>query len=133
MASNKNTAAAPTGAFALPPTAAELQQSRKEVSWSATPKETDHETIEKRKMPITYSIVANLSLISVFKDTLTMLKATDPTFILISKEDSAVTIRNATEADKLSTAEIKKYFPAEVSGSKVQCKLFFWRQCRSTH
>jgi hypothetical protein len=54
-----------------------------------------------------------------------MLRATDPTFTLISKEDSAVTICNVTEADTLSTTDIKKYFPAEVSGSKVQCKLFF--------
>jgi hypothetical protein len=126
MATNKTIPSATTGAFASPPTAAELQQSPKEVTWSATPKEIDQETIEKRKMPITFSFVANLSLITVFKTTLTMLQATDPSFTLISDRDSAVTLRNATEVDKMTTEDMKKFFPAEVSANhKVQCKVFF--------
>jgi hypothetical protein len=125
MALNSTTPSATTGAFAPPPTAAELHQSRKEVSWSATPKESDQETIKKRKMPITYALVANLSLITVFKNTLSMLKATDPTFISISKEDSTVTIWNATDADKISEAKLHKYFPAtSITDNKVHCKLF---------
>jgi hypothetical protein len=124
MALDSNTPSAKTGAFAPPPTAAELNQNRKEVSWSATPKESDQETIEKRKMPITYAFIVNLSLITVFKKTLSMLKAKDPTFILISKEDSTVTIRNAADADKISEAELQKYFPASIADNKVDCKLF---------
>jgi hypothetical protein len=125
MAPNSTTPSAPTGAFAPPPSVAELHQSRKEVSWSATPKETDEETIEKRKMPITYSIVANLSLITVFKTTLNILQATNPSFILISNVDTTVTLRNAVDAEKISISDIKKYFPAEISGNKVHCKVFF--------
>jgi hypothetical protein len=107
MAPNSTTLSAPTGAFELPPSTAELHQSRKGVSWSATPKETDAEMIEKRKMSITYSIVANLSLITVFKTTLNILQATDPSFILISNVDSAVTLRNAVDAEKNSIADLK--------------------------
>jgi hypothetical protein len=125
MAQNTTTLSALMGAFELLPSEAELHQSRKEVSWSATPKETEAETAEKRKMPITYSIVANLSLITGFKTTLTILQATDPSFILISNIDLTVPLWNASEDDKLSTADIKKYFPAEISGNKVHCKVFF--------
>jgi hypothetical protein len=126
MANITNPPSATTGAFALPPTAAELNQSGKGVSWSATPKEIDDETIEKRKLPITYTVAANLSLLTVFKTTLTMLQATDPSFILISDVDSTVTLRNATEVDKLSVAEAKKFFPSVTTANhKVNCKLFF--------
>jgi hypothetical protein len=93
MAPNTTTPSAPMGAFELPPSVSELvHQSRKGVSWSATPKETDAEMIKKQKMLITYSIVANLSLITVFKTTLNILQATDPSFILISNIDSIVTL-----------------------------------------
>jgi hypothetical protein len=125
MAPNTTTPSALTRAFKLPPSATELHQSRNEVSWSTIPKEMDAEMIEKRKMPITYSIVVNLSLITVFKLTLTILQATNPSFILISYIDSTVTLRNTSEANKISTADIKKYFPAKISGNKVHCKVFF--------
>jgi hypothetical protein len=126
MATNITTPSAPTGAFEPPPTAAELQQSRKEVSWSATPKEIDQETIKKRKMPITYSIAANLRLTTVIKTTLTMLQLTDPMFILISNVDSTVNLKNAAGVDTMPESDLKRFFPARIaSNNKVHCKLFF--------
>jgi hypothetical protein len=126
MATNITTPSAPTGAFALPPTAAEFHQSRKEVSWSATPKKIDQETIDKRKMPITYSIAANLSLTTVFKTTLTMLQVTDPSFLLISYVDLTVNLKNASEVNQMSETDLKRFFPARIaSNNKVHCKLFF--------
>jgi hypothetical protein len=94
-----------------------LQQSPKEVTWSATLKEIDQETI---------SIVANVSLTMVFKTTLTILQVTDPSFLLISNVDSTVTLRTATDVDKLNEAEVQKFFLAEISSNKTaHCKLFF--------
>jgi hypothetical protein len=49
-------------AFEPPSTDDQAIQKSKEVSWSATPKEIDQETIEKRKMPIQYQIAAHLSV-----------------------------------------------------------------------
>jgi hypothetical protein len=133
MAPNSTTPSAPAEAFAPPPSAAELHQSRKEVSWSATPKETDEETIEKRKMLITYSIVANLSLITVLKTTLNILQATDPSFILISNVDSTVTLRNAADAEKIQYRTLKNFSRQRYRATKFTARSSFSQQCQSTH
>jgi hypothetical protein len=56
MASNTNPPSTTMGEFELPPTADMAAQSRKEVSWSATPDEIDQETINKRKKRVKYEM-----------------------------------------------------------------------------
>jgi hypothetical protein len=76
------------GEFELPPKDNGTDQSRKEVSWSATPKENEQETVEIRKMPIEYKLANHLSVKTVMKETHTMFKAIDKDFLLVSKGDS---------------------------------------------
>jgi hypothetical protein len=84
-------------AFELPSTDDQVIQKSREVSWSATPKEIDQETIEKRKMPIQYQIAAHLSVKTVLKETHTMFNTTDKAFVLVSKVDSTVIIKTAAD------------------------------------
>jgi hypothetical protein len=88
MAPNVKPPPEATGGFELPPKDADPNQSRKEVSWSATPEENEQETVEIRKMPIEYKLANHLSVKNVMKETHTMFKATDKDFLLVSKEDS---------------------------------------------
>jgi hypothetical protein len=113
-----------TGEFELPSKDAGYNQSRKGVSWSATPRENEQETVEKRKLPIKYKISTHLSVKTVLKETHTMFKTTDPAFLLVSKEDSNVIIRTATDIDKLTAGELEKYFPAELVHNVTMIKMF---------
>jgi hypothetical protein len=124
MAMTTNHPAEATGEFETPPTDAALVQQRKEVSWSATPKENAQETIEKRKNPIKYTVIATLSVKVVLKDTLTMFKKTDPGFLLVSKEDSTVTLQTAADVDKIPNDQFPKLFPAEILNGKVFMSMY---------
>jgi hypothetical protein len=113
-----------TGDFEVPPEADEADANAKEVTWSATPKENKRETIEKRKTPVCYQISPHLSVKNVLKETHAMFKKTDPTFLMISKEDSSVVIRNAADLDKYPADELKKYFPASLIKRNTSLNLF---------
>jgi hypothetical protein len=120
MASNVKLPSDTTGDFELSPEADEADAYAKEVTWSATPKENERETIEKRKTPVRCQISPHLSVKNVLKETHAMFKKTDPTFLLISKEDSSVVIRNAADLDKHPAEELKKHFPAAASSNATQ-------------
>jgi hypothetical protein len=127
MANNANSPAAATEAFELPPTAAVLNQNRKDskgVSWSATPRENDAATIEQRKMPVKYELQPNLSIKTVLKDTHTRFKDTDKAFLMISKFDSTIVIKTAEEFDKISPKDMEKLFPGEIINGKTWVRLF---------
>ena len=132
MASSENPPPAPTEDFAPPPSDDDDTPNSKEVSWSATPKENEREMIEKRKFPVRYDIPTNNSIKHVLKATHTMFLGTDPTFRLISKEDPSIVIRNATELDKFSAEEMKRYFPGVLIKSKT-CVALFMVTDRSLH
>jgi hypothetical protein len=109
-------------AFELPSTDDQVIQKSKEVSWSATPKEIDQETIEKRKMPIKYQIAAHLSVKTVLKETHTMFNATNKTFVLVFKVGLTVIIKTAADFDRFSIDDMKKLFPAQLSNGKATLK-----------
>jgi hypothetical protein len=94
------------------------------VSWSSTPEENAQKTIEKRKNPIKYAISATLSIKLVIKDTLTMFTKTDPEFLLVSKEDSTVTLKMAADIDKIPNDKFPKLFPASISNGKTFLSMF---------
>jgi hypothetical protein len=123
MAKNVNPPAAATEAFELPPTAAVLNQNRKDskgVSWSATPRENDAATIEQCKMPVKYELVEpNLSIKTVLKGTHTRFKDKDKAFLMISKFDSTIVIKTAEEFDKISSRDMEKLFPGEIIYGKT--------------
>jgi hypothetical protein len=56
MAPPETLPSAPTEDFEPPPDDDEAITNPKEVPWSATPKENEQETIEKRKIPVRYEI-----------------------------------------------------------------------------
>jgi hypothetical protein len=124
MATTKTAPAEMTGAFELPPTDALLAQHRKEVSWSATPKENAQETIEKRKIPIQYIFLSSMSVTKVLKDTIIMLQKTDLGFMLVSRIDSTVTLHTVSDFDKIPTDDFPTFFPAKISGGKTFLRLF---------
>jgi hypothetical protein len=111
-------------AFELPSTDDKVMQKSKEVSWSATPKEIDQETIEKRKMPIQYQIADHLSVKTVLKETHTMFKATDKAFDSVSKVDLTFIIKTAKDFNRFSADDWKKLFPAQLINGKAILKLF---------
>jgi hypothetical protein len=100
-----------TGDFELPPDANEEHANAKEVTWSATPEENERGTIEKRKTPARHQTSPHLSVKNVLKETHAMFTKTDPTSLMISKEDSSVVIRNATDFDNGSADQLKKVLP----------------------
>jgi hypothetical protein len=124
MASAENTPPEATEGFELPSNDNSDNPNRKGVSWSATPKENEQETIEKRKMPIQYQIEGHLSIKTVLKETHTMFLATDPSFLLVSKEDSTVIIKTAADIDKISTPDMKKFFPARLVNGRAMLKMY---------
>ena len=68
----------------------------------------ERETIEMRKSPMVRNdIPIHLSIKHVLKATHTMFLANDPTFQVISKEDSSIVIRNASELDQVSEDKMK--------------------------
>jgi hypothetical protein len=75
-------------------------ESQKEVSWSATQEEITQEMVEKQKFLIKCEILATWSVIKVLKDTFTMLKLTDPCFLIVSKEDTSIVIKAAADFDQ---------------------------------
>jgi hypothetical protein len=124
MAQSENLPPETVGAFELPITGDEANLQRKEVSWSATPKEKEQNTVEIRKMPIEYKLANHLSVKTVMKETHKMFQATDKDFLLVSKEDSTVIIKTASDIDKLTSEDMKKYFPAELIRSSVIIKMY---------
>ena len=80
--------------------------------------------IEKRKFPVRYDIPPNHSIKHVLKATHTMFIGNDPTFRMISKEDSSIVIRNSTELDKFSADKMKRYFPSVLIKQKTCVALF---------
>jgi hypothetical protein len=113
-----------TGDFELPPEADEADMNAKGVTWSATPKENERETIEKRKIPVRYPISPHLSVKNVLKETHARFQKTDPTFLMISKEDSSVVIRSAAAFHEYTAEELKKYFPASLIKRNTSLNLF---------
>jgi hypothetical protein len=87
-------------------------------------KENEQETIEKGKIPVRYEISPHLSIKKVLQDTHAMFLASDTTFLIVSKEDPSIVIRNATDFDKFSAAEMKKYFPANLVKQNAHIALF---------
>ena len=111
--------------FAPPPDDDDATPNSKEVSWSATPKDYEREMIEKRKFTVRYDIPMNHSITKhVLKATHTMFLGTDPTFRIISKEDSSIVILNASELDTFSAEEMKRYFPGKLMKQKTCIALF---------
>ena len=72
------------------------------------------------------------SIKHVLKATHTMFLGTDPTFRMISKEDSSIVIRNSKELDKFSAEEMKRYFPGKLMKLKT-CMALFIVMNRSLH
>jgi hypothetical protein len=124
MAQSKNLLSEMTGEFELPQAGDGTNPNRKEVSWSATPKENEQEMVEIRKMPIEYKLANHLSAKTVMKETHTMFKATDKDFLLVSKEDSTDIIKTAADIDRLLSEEKKKYFPVDLVRSSTVIKMF---------
>jgi hypothetical protein len=124
MAPNESLPSDMTGEFELSHNDAGTTQNRKEVSWSATPKENEQETAEKRKMPIKYQLSNHLRVKTVLKETHTMFEATDKSFLLVSKEDSSVIIKTASDIDTFSASELEKLFPAELINNATIIKLY---------
>jgi hypothetical protein len=103
----------------------ECNENPEEVTWSAACKESEQETIKKRKTSISCSISTHLSVKKALIETHRMFKATDKTFIMVSKIDLTIVISTAADFEKLSETDFKRFFPAEIAKGNTCFNLFF--------